>query len=99
TNIHLALMAGALDGLGYGGSLGRFIYDDGATLPTRAALAGLIAAEPSHPLAAARADLLRTMIEQAWHEGTNEVIHRWKQASIIAQAYSHGIPMTVNPGI
>ena len=34
TNIHLALMAGALDGLGYGRSLGRFIHEDGATLPT-----------------------------------------------------------------
>ena len=35
TNIHLALMAGALDGLGYGRSLGRFIAEDGATVPTR----------------------------------------------------------------
>ena len=33
TNIHLALMAGALDGLGYGRALGRFILEDGATLP------------------------------------------------------------------
>ena len=33
TNIHLALMAGALDGLGYGRSLGRFIPEDGVTLP------------------------------------------------------------------
>ena len=30
TNIHLALLAGALDGLGYGRSLGRFILEDGA---------------------------------------------------------------------
>ena len=35
TNIHLALMAGALDGLGYGRALGRFIVEDGATLPDR----------------------------------------------------------------
>ena len=34
SNIHLALMAGALDGLGYGQALGRFILDDGTTLPT-----------------------------------------------------------------
>ena len=33
SNIHLALMAGALDGLGYGRALGRFILEDGATLP------------------------------------------------------------------
>src|SRR6202790_2811079 len=63
TNIHLALMAGALDGLGYGRALGKFILEDGATLPTREALAAPIAAEPAHPLTAARADLLRTIIE------------------------------------
>jgi hypothetical protein len=99
TNIHLALMVGALDGLGYGRALGRFIYDDGATLPSRESLAGLIAAEPSNLLAAARADLLRAMIEQSWPEGPTEVIHRWKQASIIAQAYRHNVPLTVHPGI
>ena len=43
TNIHLALLAGALDGLGYGRSLGRFILEDGATLPDPDALAVTIA--------------------------------------------------------
>ena len=33
TNIHRAIMAGALDGLGYGRSLGRLIHEDGVTLP------------------------------------------------------------------
>src|SRR5580658_5159697 len=47
TNIHRALLAGALDGLGYGRALGRFIAEDGATLPDTAALAGQIAAEPA----------------------------------------------------
>ena len=63
-NIHLALMAGALDGLGYGQSLGRFIADDGAGFPTPADLSKSIAEEPAHPLTAARADLLRAMLEQ-----------------------------------
>ena len=36
TNIHLALLSGALDGLGYGRSLGRFIDEDGATIPAAA---------------------------------------------------------------
>jgi hypothetical protein len=99
TYIHLALMAGALDGLGYGMALGRFIHEDGVTLPGADDLARAIAAEPRHPLTAARADLLRAILEQHWPAGRVDVVHRWKQASILAQAYRHGIPMTVHPGI
>jgi hypothetical protein len=99
TYIHLALMAGALDGLGYGMALGRFIHEDGVTLPGANDLAQAIAAEPRHPLTAARADLLRAILEQHWPAGRVDVVHRWKQASILAQAYRHGIPMTVHPGI
>ena len=99
TNIHLALMAGALDGLGYGRALGRLILEDGATLPGAAQLAEAIAAEPTHPLTAARADLLRAMREQGWPAGRVVVDHRWKHASILAQAYRHGVPLTVHPGI
>jgi hypothetical protein len=99
TYIHLSLMAGALDGLGYGMALGRFIHEDGVTLPRADDLAQAIAAEPRHPLTAARADLLRAIHEQHWPAGRVDVVHRWKQASILAQAYRHGIPMTVHPGI
>jgi hypothetical protein len=99
TNIHRAIMAGALDGLGYGRALGRFIAEDGATLPTMAQLAADIAREPGHPLTSARADLLRAMREQSWPEGRNVVEHRFKQASILGQAYRHGVPLTVHPGI
>src|SRR6202790_5019250 len=66
TNIHLALMAGALDRLGYGRALGRFIVANGTTLPDPAELAAAISAEPAHPLTAARADLLRAMQTQGW---------------------------------
>jgi hypothetical protein len=99
TNIHLALMAGALDGLGYGRSLGRFIAEDGATVPTAEALEKSIAAEPSHPLTAARADLLKAIREQRVPVGRVVVEHRWKHASILASAWKRGVPMTVHPGI
>jgi hypothetical protein len=99
TNIHLALLTGALDGLGYGRSLGRFIHEDGATIPAAEELAALIAAAPEHPLAAARADLLRTIIDQRWLAGPIRVSHRWKHASILAQAFRHGVPVTVHPGV
>jgi hypothetical protein len=99
TNIHLALLAGALDNLGYGRSLGRFIHEDGATIPATAELAAAIAAEPQHPLTSARADLLRTILEQHWPAGRISVSHRWKHASIMAQAFRHRVPFTVHPGV
>ena len=61
-NIHLALLAGALRGEGYGRSLGRFIVEDGVTLPTTTELENLLRNEPTHPLAPARAERLRS-----WH--------------------------------
>jgi hypothetical protein len=99
SNIHLAILTGALDCLGYGRALGRFIHEDGATLPSPDALAAAIADDPRHPLTAARADLLKAMIEQRWSAGRVHVDHRWKRASILAQAFRHGIPLTVHPGI
>ena len=62
-------------------------------------LAAAISAEPAHPLTAARADLLRAMREQGWAEGRTQVEHRWKPASILGEAYRHGVPVTVHPGI
>ncbi len=99
TNIHRALMAGALDELGYGRALGRYILEDGVTLPDPDALARMIASTPDHPLTAARADLLRTMTTQGWTGGRLTIEHPWKHVSILAQAFRHGVPMTVHPGI
>jgi hypothetical protein len=99
TNIHMAVMAGALDGLGYGRALGRFIAEDGATLPSPDELRRQIAADPDDPLTAARADLLRAMREQNWPAGRVAVEHKWKHASILGPAWRHGVPVTVHPGI
>ncbi|HEV2971832.1 MAG TPA: hypothetical protein VGY55_17795 [Pirellulales bacterium] len=99
TNIHLALMTGALDGLGYGRALGRFIAENGATIVSADALAAAIATQPDDRLTAARADLLRAIREQGWSPGRVVVEHRWPHASILAQAYRRNIPATVHPGI
>jgi len=99
TYIHMAILAGALDGLGYGRALGRFISEDGTTLPSPKQLAAEIAAKPDSSLTSARADLLRAMREQAWPEGRVKIEHRWKHASILCQAFGHQVPLTVHPGI
>jgi len=97
--ILLALMAGALRPEGYGRSLGRFISEDGLTLPATASLEASLRAEPSHPLAPARADLLQAMLSHRLPAGRIEVKHPWEETSILAQAFVHNVPMTVHPGI
>ncbi|MBX3731714.1 MAG: hypothetical protein KF791_03870 [Verrucomicrobiae bacterium] len=98
-NIHLALLSGALQGLGYGRALGRFITEDGCVLPTREALGGMVAGFPSDPLTAAAADLLAVMNRFELAEGPHPVLHRWKHASLLAEAWRLGVPVTVHPGI
>lgn len=98
-NIHLALLAGGLKGEGYGTALGRFIWEDGTTLPHPDELAESLRTAPTHPLAPARADLLQTMHEHRIAGGRIEVQHRWKHASILAQAFRHDVGLTVHPGI
>ncbi len=97
--IHLALMAGALRDEGYGRSLGRFIEEDGTTLPTAEFLQASLRAEPGHPLAPARAELLQAMLVHQLPAGRLEIKHPWKETSILAQAFRHRVPFTVHPGI
>lgn len=98
-NIHLALLAGALQSEGYGRSLGRFIVEDGITLPSKQALTQSLRDQPVHPLAAARADLLHMMEVHGLPEGRIETKHPWKDSSIVAQAFRQNVPLTVHPGI
>jgi len=98
-NIHLALLAGGLRSEGYGAALGRFIQEDGATLPAPEELQDVLRKEPAHPLSPARAELLCAMREHGLKPGRHDVRHPWKHTSIFAQAFRQGIPLTVHPGI
>ncbi len=97
--IHLALMAGALRNEGYGCSLGRFICEDGTTLPEKDWLEKSLRDEPAHPLAPARAELLQAMLRHGIPAGRITVKHAWKDTSILAQAFRHQVPFTTHPGI
>lgn len=98
-NLHLAMMAGAIRGDGYGTALGRFIAEDGVEFPTVAELIAQIAGDPGHALTSARADLLYAMQHFDIPESRLTVEHPWKQASILARAYCNDVAMTVHPGI
>ena len=96
---HLALLAGALEGEGYGRSLGHFVIKDGVTLPGVETLEQMLRAEPSHPLAPARAELLQAMVAHKLSSGRIEVKHPWKESSVLGTAFRVGVPLTVHPGI
>jgi hypothetical protein len=97
--IHLALLAGGLRGEGYGRSLGRFIEEDGTVLPAKASLIQMLRDEPAHPLAPARAELLRVISVHPLAEGWLAVKHAWKESCVLARAFSRNVPLTVHPGI
>jgi len=97
--IQTALLAGAIEEQGYGAALGRWIAEDGVTLPEPDALRLSLREHPDDPLAPARAELLQAMVRHGLPGGLHRVTHQWKHASILAQAYAEGIPMTVHPGI
>ena len=97
--LHLALLAGNVRDEGYGQALGRFIAEDGVNLPVPSGLESAIRAEPGHPLAAARADLLKAMTSLRLPGGFLSVKHPWKRFSILARAFLGGVPVSVHPGI
>jgi hypothetical protein len=98
-NIHLALLAGALESKGFGLSLGQFISEDGVALPLMESLEAAIAAAPANALAPARAELLQAMRVHQLAEGRHEVKHPWKRSSVLAQSFRLKVPLTVHPGI
>ncbi len=95
--IHLALYAGSIRGDGYGRALGHFIENDGAQIPPVEDLNNLISAH--HLLNPARFELRTRIRENVVTAGQHRVEHFWKNASILAAAYRHNIPLTVHPGI
>jgi len=97
--INLAVLAGAVRGEGFGRSMGRLIHEDGWPLPSADELMQQLAAEPGHPLAGARADLLQAVQLHNLNDGALKVNHPNKETSIIAAAFQERVPFTVHPGI
>ncbi|MBA4150497.1 MAG: hypothetical protein H0X66_20490 [Verrucomicrobia bacterium] len=97
--INLAVLAGGIEGRGFGESLGKFICEDGVTLPSIQELETKIQAEPLHPLTPARAELLQAMQVHGIPCGRHDTKHPWAGTSVVAKAFEHKIPFTVHPGI
>lgn len=97
--INLSVQVGAVSGLGYGASLGRMIGENGLEIPEPEDLKNLIVSDPAHPLTAARADLLSTLLQHAIPGGWMPIRHEHPEGSIFASAWSNKVPLTVHPGI
>ncbi len=98
-NLIITLLLAGVNEEGYGRALGRFIAEDGLTLPEPADLEEAIRRQPADPLTPARAELLLAMRRHALSAGRYAIEHRWKRASILAAAFRHDVPITVHPGI
>ncbi len=97
--INLAVLTGCLEGFGFGEAMGRFIEEDGLTIPSADSLAAALASDPRHPLSAARADMLKTLERYGLKEGRWHVAHPLKAVSVPACCFRNSVPMTVHPGI
>ena len=89
--LHLAVLAGAINGEGFGQSVGRMVAEDGVTLPTLSEL--------ERQTSPAHAELLQAMRQHDLAEDRHEISHEWKNSSVIGNAFKHGVPLTVHPGI
>ena len=98
-NIHLALLAGGIEGEGYGASLGRLIEDESLEFPDAESLERCIETDPGGELTSLRVELLRSIRQGDVAEGRYSLKHKWKHASVLASAYRHAVPLTVHPGI
>ena len=90
-NIHLAILAGAVRNDGFGKSIGRFVEEDGVTLPDPAKLGTNITT--------AKVELLDSMQKHDLAAGRHSVAHPWKETSVLASAFRCDVPLTVHPGI
>jgi len=97
--LSLAALVGAAEGIGWGEAVGRMVVDDGLTLPDPDGLAKQIADNPAHDLSAGRADLLSVMRRFDLTQGQHEVMHAYKQHTVLAGTYQNKVPLTVHPGI
>ena len=101
--IHLAVLTGALQGMGYGEALGKFICEDGCTIPERgeltAALRAWVGAPTDAPTLPALAELLQAVVRFDLPSGRCQIEHPHKDISLTASAYRRRVPLTVHPGI
>ena len=96
--INLAIAKGALDGLGYGESVGRMISDDGLMIPSIDELEKIIGNKTENPAhRAAAADMISEIRKLNLKPGWIEIKHPYKDYSVQYRCYKASIPFTDHP--
>lgn len=100
-SINLALNVGALEGRGYGESVGAMIHRDGLNIPSADELVECVQSqlEIDPCRSAAAADLLYVVRRHGLRPGWMTIEHPWTQFSVQAAAFQLGIPSTGHPMI
>jgi hypothetical protein len=99
--INLAINVGAYEGLGYGESVGKMIFQEGLNIPEISELQDTAAKNVTlkPDLAAAAVDLAGVIIKFRLRKGFMAIPHPYKQYSAQAYAFRLGIPFTGHPMI
>ncbi|HDL19178.1 MAG TPA: hypothetical protein ENH29_08995 [Bacteroidetes bacterium] len=99
--INLAVQAGAIDGMGYGESLGALIENEALVLPDPAQLEKEIeeALKSTNEFLPAKIELLKTIRKFNLPAGVVKIPHPYKKYSVFGNAFRNRVPLTVHPGI
>ncbi len=101
--LNLAVAVGAVDGLGYGASVGRMVSEQRLSVPSRqqllAQLSAAIDGQVTWDMAAAAADLLELIDNQQVPTGDVSLPHARPDVCMQRAAWQAGIPYTVHPGV
>lgn len=97
--LNLALATGAYEGLGYGESIGKMIFNEGLNIPGEKELidSALRNVSANHELAASAIDLSGIIKKSGLTGGFMKIPHSFKKYSVQAAAYRLGIPFTGHP--
>ena len=97
--VNLALLTGAYEGLGYGESVGKMISEDGLHIPNVAELRKTAGEESvkNPDRAAAALDLAGAIERFSIKKGFLKIPHPFKQFSVQAEAFNHGMKFTGHP--
>ena len=99
--INLALIVGAYEGLGYGESIGKMIFQEGLNIPEISLLhnEAIKKMETNPDIAAAAIDLSGVIQRFKLQAGFMIIPHPYKKYSVQFRAYELGIPFTGHPMI
>jgi len=97
--INLALITGAVEGLGYGESVGKMISEEGLFIPDISSLydQAKLRMETEPEFSAAAIDLAGVLRRNSLKSGFLKIPHPWKSFSVQSSAWDLKIPFTGHP--